>query len=72
MAFSLMKAKLQIIAFSSDWLYPPVSAREMARAAVANYRPVSYHEINTCYGHDAFLLEIDKIAPLLKEFLSNV
>ncbi len=71
-AFSKMEAKLQLISFSSDWLYPPVAARELARAAVANYRPVSYHEITSSYGHDAFLLETDKITPLVDEFLCSI
>lgn len=71
-SFSALQAKLQLIAFSSDWLYPPVAARELARAAVANYRPVSYHEIASGYGHDAFLLETGRIAPLVTSFLETV
>ncbi|MDW7728903.1 MAG: homoserine O-acetyltransferase [Bacillota bacterium] len=71
-AFSAMEAKLQLISYTSDWLYPPVAAREMARAAVANFRPVSYHEINSSYGHDAFLLETEKTAPLIESFLSSL
>jgi homoserine O-acetyltransferase len=71
-ACSTLQAKLQLIAFSSDWLYPRGSIRELARAAVANYRPATYHEITSSYGHDAFLLETEKMAPLITSFLKSL
>lgn len=71
-ACATLQARLQLIAFSSDWLYPIISIRELARAAVANYRPASYHEIKSGYGHDAFLLETDKIKPLVASFLNTL
>ncbi len=71
-AFSSLGARLQIIAFKSDWLYPPSTARELARAAAANFRPVSYHEISSSYGHDAFLLETEKLYPLVGSFLASL
>jgi homoserine O-acetyltransferase/O-succinyltransferase len=40
-ACSTLQAKLQLIAYSSDWLYPRGAIRELARAAVANYRPAT-------------------------------
>jgi homoserine O-acetyltransferase/O-succinyltransferase len=71
-ACSTLQAKLQLIAYSSDWLYPRGAIRELARAAVANYRPATYHEITSSYGHDAFLLETEKMAPLITAFLNSI
>jgi homoserine O-acetyltransferase/O-succinyltransferase len=65
-------AKLLLISYSSDWLYPPESTRALAEAVIANKKPVTYIEIPSNYGHDAFLLETDKTAPLIGSFLEGV
>lgn len=71
-ACASIKAKVLLISYSSDWLYPPSGTREVAEALLANGRPVSYIEVESRYGHDAFLLEMPRIAPLLKSFLDKV
>jgi homoserine O-acetyltransferase/O-succinyltransferase len=70
-ACSAVKARLLLIAYTSDWLYPPAATREVARAVLANGRPVSYIEIPSGYGHDAFLLETAKTAPIIEAFLKR-
>ena len=57
------------LTFSSDWLYPPYHLEEAADAARAAGRPVSYREIPSDYGHDAFLLEHEAQAPSFARFL---
>ncbi len=71
-ACAAIKAKLLLMSFSSDWLYPPGATRDVARAVLANNRPVSYIEIPSDYGHDAFLLETGKTTPPVKSFLEKV
>ncbi|MCJ7805954.1 MAG: homoserine O-acetyltransferase, partial [Clostridia bacterium] len=71
-ACAAIEAKLLLIAFTSDWLYPPASTRTLAEAVMANYKPVSYIEIPSGYGHDAFLLEAALTAPLVGSFLEKV
>jgi len=71
-ACSVIKAKLLLIAYSSDWLYPPESTRDLAKAILANNKPVSYIEIPSSYGHDAFLLEVAQTAPFVRPFLERV
>jgi homoserine O-acetyltransferase/O-succinyltransferase len=71
-ACASIKAKVLLISYSSDWLYPPSGTREVAEALLANGQPVSYIEVESRYGHDAFLLEMPRIAPLLKSFLNKV
>lgn len=46
-----------IVSFSSDWLFPPSQSSQVVGALVANDATVSYMEVTTEGGHDAFLLE---------------
>ena len=67
-----VKAKCLVITFSSDWLYPSYQSKEMVKAMKANDIDVSSIEIETTYGHDSFLVEIDGQSKLVKNFLDNV
>ena len=62
------------VSFSSDWLFPAFQARELIDAAVAGDKRVSYCNIESYSGHDAFLLENE--APvyggLTSSFLHNL
>jgi homoserine O-acetyltransferase len=69
-AFKGVKGKFLIISVSSDWLYPDFQSREMIMALTANDAEVSYAEINSIYGHDAFLLEGGQLNYLISNFLS--
>jgi homoserine O-acetyltransferase len=62
-------ARTLLIAFSSDWLYPPVAAREIADALRALEKPVECHVIEAPYGHDCFLLEEARQIPVVRRFL---
>ncbi|WP_407356936.1 homoserine O-acetyltransferase [Methanolobus sp. WCC5] len=65
------KAKFLVVAVSSDWLYPPYQSREMVSALSANDLDVTYREIESNYGHDAFLLESGQLGYLIGNFLSH-
>ncbi len=56
-AFKGVKSKFLVISVTSDWLYPDYQSREVVMALTANDIDVSYAEIKSIYGHDAFLLE---------------
>ncbi|HPS00961.1 MAG TPA: homoserine O-acetyltransferase [Candidatus Sumerlaeota bacterium] len=60
-----------LIAFSSDWLYPPHHLKEVARAIRRSGGDATYYEIHSDYGHDAFLLEYEKQEPLVRSFLKR-
>jgi len=68
----LEKIRFLIIAFSSDWLYPPYQSKEIVRALKMNGVNVTYCEISSDYGHDAFLLEFSEEKKLVKHFLTKV
>lgn len=64
-----VKARTLLIAFSSDWLYPPEASREIADALHALGKPAECHVIEAPYGHDCFLLEEAQQIPLIRGFL---
>lgn len=58
-----------VISFKSDWLYPSYQSLEIVRLLKVNGADATYCEINSTYGHDAFLLEVEKQSHLIKHFL---
>ncbi|HTU74135.1 MAG TPA: homoserine O-acetyltransferase [Trebonia sp.] len=64
-----VRARTQLIAFSSDWLYPPEASRQIAQALGDNGKQVECHVIDAPYGHDCFLLEEAQQTPLIRSFL---
>jgi homoserine O-acetyltransferase len=70
-AFEGISARTLLIAFSSDWLYPPAASQEIADALDANGKPVEFHVIEAPYGHDCFLLEEARQTPIIREFLGE-
>jgi homoserine O-acetyltransferase len=65
-------ARTLLIAFSSDWLYPPSASQEVADALGALGKPVEFHVIEAPYGHDCFLLEEARQTPIIRRFLSEL
>ncbi|MGH2927925.1 MAG: homoserine O-acetyltransferase MetX, partial [Solirubrobacteraceae bacterium] len=68
-ALARMRARTLLIAFSSDWLYPPTASGEIAEALRALDRPVEFEVIDAPYGHDCFLLEEARQTPIIRQFL---
>src|SRR5262249_39097576 len=64
-----ISARTLLIAFSSDWLYPPSASREIEEALRALGKPVDLHVIDAPYGHDCFLLEEARQTPIIRRFL---
>ena len=65
-----VRARTLLIAFSSDWLYPPTGSQELAEALRALDKEVELQIIEAPYGHDCFLLEEARQTPMIQEFLS--
>jgi homoserine O-acetyltransferase len=64
-------ARTLLIAFSSDWLYPPSGSEELAAALRAAGKDVELHVIDAPYGHDCFLLEEARQTPMIRKFLER-
>ncbi|HSW63021.1 MAG TPA: homoserine O-acetyltransferase [Dissulfurispiraceae bacterium] len=64
--------KFLVISFQSDWLYPSYQSRDLVRLLKTRFVDVTYCEVPSTYGHDAFLLEIGQQEMLVKGFLDRV
>jgi homoserine O-acetyltransferase len=70
-AFESLKARTLLIAFSSDWLYPPSGSQEIEETLRGLGKPVEFHVIEAPYGHDCFLLEEARQTPIIRRFLGE-
>ncbi len=66
-----VKCKLEVISVDSDWLYPTEQSTDLVAALNANDIEVSFSEIKSNYGHDAFLLEKGQLSYFLSKCLSD-
>ena len=66
------ETRVLVLSFSSDWLFPTAQGKEIVKALKANRLPTAFIEINSTYGHDAFLLPSDQMDNALRGFLSSV
>lgn len=71
-AFSDVRAKFLVVSITSDWLYPPYQSKEIVKGLEANNVDVTYSEITSTYGHDAFFLEPGQLHHMVANFLSQV
>ena len=69
---SSIAAKMFIISFSSDWLFPPAQSKALVRSLRRKSKDVTYCEVQSSRGHDAFLLEVAPLTELISGFLDNV
>jgi len=65
-------AKVMVLAFKSDWLYPTYQSREIVKSCKVAGIDTTFCEIDSTYGHDAFLLEIEEETHLVKHFLEKI
>jgi homoserine O-acetyltransferase/O-succinyltransferase len=66
-----VSARTLLIAFSSDWLYPPSGSEELAVALRECGKHVELNVIDAPYGHDCFLLEEARQTPMIQQFLAR-
>ena len=61
-----------ITSFTGDWLYPPSENLMIVRALSAGGADVSFVNINSDKGHDAFLLEEPEFDDAMRGFINSV
>lgn len=64
--------KFLVVSFTSDWLYPSYHSKDLVRALTAAGADVTYLDIQSTWGHDAFLLEVETMTELLGSFLGRL
>jgi len=70
-AFEPIQAQLLFISISSDWLYSTEQSKAMVRVCMNLNKDVSFCDVQSDYGHDAFLIEHEKFGELIKPFLES-
>jgi len=68
-AISRIKARVHLISFASDYLFFPSEMEHIAKMMKRNNQPHTYLEVDSNYGHDAFLVELDKFEDNIREVL---
>jgi homoserine O-acetyltransferase len=69
--FEPSRADFMIVALSSDWLFPPEESKEIAQVLLRADKNVTYCEIESEFGHDAFLIHNENLFNLLSTFLGD-
>ncbi|HEV7982622.1 MAG TPA: homoserine O-acetyltransferase [Xanthobacteraceae bacterium] len=70
-AFKATRTRFCVISFTSDWLFPTSESREIVHTLNAAGARVSFAEITTDKGHDAFLLDEPELIQIVGGFLDS-
>ncbi|MBK9081235.1 MAG: homoserine O-acetyltransferase [Rhizobiales bacterium] len=70
-AFKGSRSRFCLISFTSDWLFPTAETRAVVHALNAGGASVSFVEIETDKGHDAFLLDVPELFATVRSFLKS-
>ena len=65
-------ADFLVLSFTSDWRFAPERSREIVKALLDNARRVSYAEITSGHGHDAFLMPDAHYHALMQAYMERV
>ncbi|MFA0810340.1 homoserine O-succinyltransferase MetX [Microbulbifer epialgicus] len=71
-AFANARCRFLLIAFTSDWRFAPERSREITDALMHANVPVSYAEIESAMGHDAFLLPNERYEGIFRTYMQRV
>ncbi|MCX5477570.1 homoserine O-acetyltransferase [Kaistia geumhonensis] len=70
-AFRGSRTRFCVASFTSDWLFPTIESKTVVRALNASGASVSFVEIETDRGHDAFLLDEPVLFATIRGFLTS-
>jgi homoserine O-acetyltransferase len=70
-AFKGTKTRFCVVSFTSDWLFPTSDSRAVVHALNAAGASVSFVEVETDKGHDAFLLDEPVLTATMSGFISS-
>jgi homoserine O-acetyltransferase len=70
-ALSQTNARFLVTSYTSDWLFPTIQSKELVRALIEARRHVTFIELESAYGHDAFLIEFEWLERLVRPFLEQ-
>ncbi len=65
-------ADFLVVSFTTDWRFAPSRSREIVKALLDNNRNVSYAEITSSHGHDAFLMEDAHYHGIVRAYMARI
>ena len=73
-SFRSSRCRWLLLSFSSDWLFPPFQSRQMVDVLIAEGKSVSYCNVESNCGHDAFLLpdNLPLYGEMMRAFLARL
>lgn len=71
-AFSNALCKFLVVSFTTDWRFSPERSQEIKNALITANKDVTYAEIDTAQGHDAFLLPIEPYLRVFSTYMQRV
>jgi homoserine O-acetyltransferase len=71
-AFEKTNARFLVVSFSTDWRFSPERSREITTALIRAGKSVSYAEIDSEYGHDAFLIPIERYQQVFAAYMNSI
>jgi homoserine O-acetyltransferase len=71
-AFRAAQAKFLVVSFSTDWRFAPERSREIVAALIGAHKSVTYAEIESNFGHDAFLLPDARYQQAFSRYLAGI
>ena len=66
-----MNTRFLVISFTSDWLYPSYQSQEIVRVLRRMNGDVAYCDLQSNYGHDAFLVDVAEQTEIVRGFLDS-
>ncbi len=66
------RAQFLVLSFTTDWRFSPARSREIVQALLDNRAVVSYAEIDSNQGHDAFLMENEDYFAVMSAYLDRI
>jgi homoserine O-acetyltransferase/O-succinyltransferase len=70
-AFHTVDTRFLVISFTSDWLYPSYQSQEIVRVLRRINGDVAYCDLQSNYGHDAFLVDVAEQTEIVRGFLDS-
>ncbi len=69
--FQTVTTRFLVISFTSDWLYPSYQSQEIVKVLRRVNGDVAYCDLQSSYGHDAFLVDIEEQTEIVRGFLDS-
>lgn len=70
-ALGRTRARFLVTSYTTDWLFPTEQSKELVTALIGSGRHATFLELDSPYGHDSFLIEVEQLAALVTPFLEQ-